>query len=82
MFGLEWNPYELSHQAPCQFATFGRRHARIWGADKGLWSPTVLTFGKFTQQDVHAAQWLPPKGGTTECVIAFGMADGQIYLYK
>ena len=35
VYGLEWNPYEISHQVAPAFLTFGKKHikvrAEIWG---------------------------------------------------
>ncbi len=33
-------------------------------------------------QNVTSAQWLPPRSGTTECMVVAGMGDGQIYMFK
>jgi len=33
-------------------------------------------------QNVTSAQWLPPRAGFTECLIAAGMAEGSIYIFR
>lgn len=82
VFGLEWNPYEASHGAPSQFATFGDKHAKIWTLQKQVYVPEALLFGTHAKQDVMAAQWLPPAAGSSECLLALGLADGGIGLFR
>lgn len=83
VFGLEWNPYEATHEGvPSCFATYGKKHAKIWTGANGQYTSLALTFEKLTLQNFLSAQWLPPRAGSSECLLAFGMADGHIYLYK
>eukprot|EP00955_Chlamydomonas_euryale_P020725 219624-Chlamydomonas_euryale.AAC.1 len=30
VYGLEWNPYELTHQMPSGFLQFGKKHIKVW----------------------------------------------------
>lgn len=83
VFGIEWCPYESSHGTQSQFATFGKKHMKLWveGAG-GSYTPTQLSFGKLPLQNVHSAAWLPPSGPQKQCSLVAGMADGQIYVFK
>lgn len=87
IFGLEWNPFEVSHEMPLQFVTFGKRHIKMWdqGTDvrnNTAYSGSPLVMGKLTLQHVMAVQWLTPVADTDESLLAAGMADGQVYLFR
>ncbi|KAJ9506292.1 hypothetical protein QJQ45_013870, partial [Haematococcus lacustris] len=83
VYGVEWNPYEVSHSCPCAFVTFGRKHLKLWTCDAAstTWASKQLSFGKLPMQNVTSAQWLPPRSGS-ECLLVAGVADGSLYLYK
>jgi hypothetical protein len=83
VFGIEWCPYETSHGTQSQFATFGKKHMKLWvAAAGGSYTPTQLSFGKLPLQNVHSAAWLPPSRPQKQCNLVAGMADGQIYVFK
>uniref|UniRef100_A0A383VWQ6 EML-like second beta-propeller domain-containing protein n=1 Tax=Tetradesmus obliquus TaxID=3088 RepID=A0A383VWQ6_TETOB len=84
VFGLEWNPHELTHEIEPQFATFGKKHLKVWkpAAPNGAWVATQLSFGKLPLQNVVSAAFLVPRGPRKESILAAGMADGQVYLFK
>ena len=82
VYGVEWNPHELTHGSRSQFVTFGRKHIKVWSSQDGKWTGTQMSMGRLPLQNITAAAWLPPRAGQTECMIAAGVADGQIYLLK
>jgi hypothetical protein len=84
VFGLEWNQHELTHEIEPQFATFGKKHLKLWrpAAPGGAWVATQLSFGKLPLQNVVSAAFLVPRGPQKESILAAGMADGQVYLFK
>lgn len=84
VFGLQWNPHELTHAIEPQFATFGKKHLKLWraAAPGGAWAATQLSFGKLPLQNVVSAAFLLPCGPLKQCTLAAGMADGQVYLFK
>jgi hypothetical protein len=53
--GLEWCPYKASHSTASQFATFGKKHVKLWSqqAAGGAYAPTQLSFGKLPAQNVR-----------------------------
>lgn len=61
VYGLEWNPYEVSHGATSQFVTFGKKHVKLWSMKEGTWAANAALFGKLPLQNATSAQWLPPK---------------------
>ena len=73
VYGVEWNPYEISHSVPSAFLQFGKKHLRLWSdPGGGAWSSKALSFGKLQMRHVMSAQWLPPRAGGTECLVAAG----------
>lgn len=50
VYGLEWNPYEISHQASPSFLTFGKKHIKVSirasGWDLGWWAWARLMKGR------------------------------------
>ncbi|KAF5831718.1 WD40-repeat-containing domain protein [Dunaliella salina] len=84
VFGVEWNPHENDDDIPSAFLTFGRKNIKMWTCEdpKSGWKARQLSFGKQPMQTVTSAQWLSPREGTRECLIAAGMADGSIYIFK
>ena len=38
VYGVEWNPYEISHKVPPAFLQFGKKHIKVrwWGCCKGF----------------------------------------------
>lgn len=88
VFGVEWNPFEVSHEMPHQFLTFGKKHIRMWNhspeaGNGAIYTDSLLAMSKFTMQNVTAAQWLPPDADDDdEGLVAAGMANGQVYLFR
>jgi len=86
VYGVEWNPHQNDDDIPPAFVTFGRKHIKLWTCEdpKGNsgWKSKQMSFGKLPMQNVTSAQWLPPRGGFQECLIAAGMAEGNIYLFR
>ncbi|GAX82495.1 hypothetical protein CEUSTIGMA_g9922.t1 [Chlamydomonas eustigma] len=87
VYGLEWNPYEITHQVTPAFLTFGKKHIKLWTCSveggAGTWTGKSLSVGRFDMQNVTSAQWLPPRSNSgNECMIVAGMGDGQLYLFK
>lgn len=85
MYGIEWNPYEVSHGAKSGFVQFGKKHIKLWTADEkgSSWSSKALSFGRLPMQNVTSVQWLPPRSNAgSECLIIGGMGDGQLYVFK
>ena len=84
MFGLEWNRYEVTDNVESQFATYGKKHVKVWkqAGASGSWVGTQLSFGKLPLQNVTAACWLPPSGARGDSLLLTGMADGQVYVFK
>jgi microtubule-associated protein-like 6 len=47
VFGVEWNPYEVTHGCPQAFVTFGRKHIKLWTCDQASnFTSKQLSFGK------------------------------------
>lgn len=47
VYGIEWNPYEVSHGATPAFLTFGRKHMKVWTGDASgtNWQSKQMSFG-------------------------------------
>mmetsp|Transcript_34365 Transcript_34365/g.76299 ORF Transcript_34365/g.76299 Transcript_34365/m.76299 type:complete len:1172 (-) Transcript_34365:306-3821(-) len=83
VYGVEWNPYEITHSVPPAFITFGRKHIKMWTCSEGSvnWAVKPMSFGRQDMQNVTSVQWLPPRG-SNECLVVAGTADGQLYIFK
>jgi microtubule-associated protein-like 6 len=47
VFGVEWNPYEVTHGCPQAFVTFGRKHIKLWTCDQASnFTSKQLSFGE------------------------------------
>jgi hypothetical protein len=82
VFGLEWNPHQVTHDIEPQFVTFGKKHVKMWKPAGNSWAATQLSFGKLPLQNVCAAVFLVPQGPQRTSLLLTGMADGQIYVFK
>lgn len=75
VYGVEWNPYEISHNVPSSFLQFGKKHLRMWTKTEAAvetWTSKALSFGKLQMRHIMSAQWLLPRAGGTECLVAAG----------
>jgi len=78
VFGLEWDPYGSG-----VFATFGRKHMRIWSPGaKGRWEAQTASFGKAPMSNVHSIVFLPKVNPDSPQFLVAGTSSGSLYVYK